>query len=410
VGHEPILPGVVKTICKTIITLPVAMSRNGLGASPYPRFSDSEMTARRRSLADEISKAGVEHVLVYGANRFGSAVQWLCRWPVTREAVVVFTPEERDTLFVQFRNHVRNAERIATEADVRWGGDSTIESVVAELESRGANGVGIGIIGQFPFGYWARLQSLAGDIVDLNAAYTRLRLVKSSEELDWVRTGARLTDLAIASLEEGAGPGMTETQLADLVERAYVAEGGTNHIHYYAATPMDAPRLGVPAQWPSDRRLTTGDALVCEISASFWDYPGQVLRTFTVGEEPNALYRDLHEVAQRTFDAIVSSLRPGVSASELVQALRIIEDAGFSICDDLVHGFVGGYLPPVLHDSSRASDAADFVLQAGMTVVVQPNVITPDGSAGVQTGELLLVTDGGAERLHATEPGMRRIG
>jgi Xaa-Pro dipeptidase len=385
------------------------MSRNGLRASPYPRFSDSEMTARRRSLGDEIGKAGVEHVLVYGANRFGSAVQWLCRWPVTREAVVVFTPGARDALFVQFRNHVPNAERIATEADVRWGGESNIESVVAELESRGATGVRIGIVGQLPYGYWVRLQSLAGDIVDLNPAYTRLRLVKSSEELDWVRTGARLTDQAIASLEDGARPGMTETQLADLVERAYVAEWGTNHIHYFAATPMDAPSLGVPAQWPSDRRLTTGDALVCEISASFWDYPGQVLRTFTVGEEPNALYRDLHDVAQRTFDAIVSRLRPGVRASELAQALGIIEDAGLSICDDLVHGFVGGYLPPVLHHSSPAGDA-DFVFQAGMTVVVQPNVITPDGSAGVQTGELLLVADGGAERLHATEPGMHRIG
>ena len=368
------------------------------------------MARRRQSLTDEMSKAGVEHVLVYGANRFGSGVQWLCRWPVTREAMVVFTPGARDTLFVQFRNHVRNAERIATEADVRWGGESIIESVVAELTSRGAGGVPIGIIGQPPFGYWARLSSLAGDLVDLNAAYTHLRLVKSSEELDWVRAGARLTDQAIASLEGGARPGMTEPQLADLVERAYVAEGGTNHIHYFAATPMDAPMLGVPAQWPSDRRLTAGDALVCEISASFWDYPGQVLRTFTVGEKPNALYRELHDVAQRTFDAIVSRLRAGVRASELAQALGIIEDAGFSICDDLVHGFVGGYLPPVLHHSSPPGDAADFVLQAGMTVVVQPNVTTPDGSAGVQTGELLLVSDGGAERLHATEPGMRRIG
>jgi Xaa-Pro aminopeptidase len=368
------------------------------------------MATRQRSLTDEMSKAGVDHALVYGANRFGSAVQWLCRWPVTREAIVVFTPEARDTLFVQFRNHVPNAERIATEADVRWGGESTIESVVAELESRGATGVRIGIVGQLPFGYWARLQSLAGEVVDLNAAYARLRLVKSPEELEWVRAGVRLTDQAIAALEDGARPGLTETQLADLVERAYVAEGGTNHIHYLAVTPMNAPSLGVPAQWPSDRRLTSGDALVCEISASFWDYPGQVLRTFTVGEEPTALYRDLHDVAQRTFDAIVSRLRPGVRASELVQALRIVEDAGFTVCDDLVHGFVGGYLPPILHDSSPAGDAADFVFQAGMTVVVQPNVITPDGSAGVQTGELLLVADGGAERLHATEPGMRRIG
>jgi Xaa-Pro dipeptidase len=355
--------------------------------------------------------AGIEHTLIYGANRFGSAVQWFARWPVTREALAVFTPGIQDTLFVQFRNHVRNAERIASEAKVRWGGDSIIESALSELEARGADGARVGIIGHPPYGYWARLQSFAGEIVDLNSTYTRLRLIKSHEELEWVRFGARLTDLAVESLVADARPGMTEIELGDLVERAYVAEGGTNQIHYFATTPMDAPDAGVPAQWPSDRRLGRGDALVCEISASFWDYPGQALRTFTVGEEANSLYRDLHDVAQRTFNAIVSRLRPGVRAGDLAQAFGIIEDAGFSTCDDLVHGFVGGYLPPVLHHMSRADKALkDFVFQAGMTVVVQPNVITPDGRAGVQTGELLLVTEGGPERLHSVEGGMRTIG
>jgi len=45
-----------------------------------------------------------------------------------------------------------------------------------------------------------------------------------------------------------------------------------------------------------------------------------------------------------------------------------------------------------------------------MTVVVQPNVVTRDGRAGVQTGELLLVTGQGPERLHAYPPGLRQIG
>jgi len=49
-------------------------------------------------------------------------------------------------------------------------------------------------------------------------------------------------------------------------------------------------------------------------------------------------------------------------------------------------------------------------LDAGMTVVVQPNVVTPDGRAGVQTGELLLVTDHGPERLHAFPQGLQRAG
>jgi hypothetical protein len=43
-----------------------------------------------------------------------------------------------------------------------------------------------------------------------------------------------------------------------------------------------------------------------------------------------------------------------------------------------------------------------------MMVVVQPNIVTRDESAGVQTGELLLVTDNGAERLHEYERGFLR--
>ena len=45
-----------------------------------------------------------------------------------------------------------------------------------------------------------------------------------------------------------------------------------------------------------------------------------------------------------------------------------------------------------------------------MTVVLQPNVITPDERAGVQTGELMLVTESGCESLHDYPRGFRRIG
>jgi hypothetical protein len=38
-------------------------------------------------------------------------------------------------------------------------------------------------------------------------------------------------------------------------------------------------------------------------------------------------------------------------------------------------------------------------------VVIQPNVVTPDGKAGVQTGEMVLITDNGIERLHTMPRG-----
>jgi hypothetical protein len=41
-----------------------------------------------------------------------------------------------------------------------------------------------------------------------------------------------------------------------------------------------------------------------------------------------------------------------------------------------------------------------MTLEAGMTVVVQPNVITKDERAGVQVGELVHITEHGFERVH----------
>jgi len=327
------------------------------------------MARRHEALAAVMGD--VDHLLVCGANRSGTAVGWLTRWPVTREAVVVVTPGERDVLYVGFYNHVPNARRIATEADVRW---------IGEFERPAGR---LGVIGR---------PARDGE-VDLNEAYTRLRLVKSGEEIAWIRHAARLTDAGVAALREAARPGVSEYELGAAIEAAWLPHGATTHIHYLAATPMAAPELCVPAQWPSDRRLRAGDALVFEISASWWEYPAQRLGTVFVDAEPTPLYRELLAEAEETFDAVVGRLRAGATAAELWEAA-----GGITIRDDLVHGFVGGYLPPVL---GARTPVPDFTLAAGMTVVVQPNVVTRDERAGVQLGELLLVTDDGFERLHA---------
>ena len=49
-----------------------------------------------------------------------------------------------------------------------------------------------------------------------------------------------------------------------------------------------------------------------------------------------------------------------------------------------------------------------MTLEENMTVVVQPNVITPDQKAGVQVGELIRVTKQGFERLHTAPRGFFR--
>jgi Xaa-Pro dipeptidase len=375
-------------------------------ASAYPRFSDAEMARRIAALDAVMAQREVVHAVVYGANRSGSAIGWLTRWPVTREAVVVHSPGLRPLLLVNFHNHVPNAVRIASDVDVRWAGERAIDTALTELRRRGASGARIGTIGPLDHRAYAGVAGL-GQAVDMNADYTRLRLVKSEEEIEWVRIAAEMTDDAVRALHASVAPGVSELDLADAVERAYVRRGGTSHIHYLAATPMSTPTVCVPAQYPTARALELGDVLLCEISASYWEYTGQLLRTLTVAADPTPLYRELHDVAEAALDAVAGRLRPGATAGDLVAASALIEDAGFTIRDDLVHGFVGGYLPPVLGTRSRQLAAVpDFTFASGMTVVVQPNIVTPDERAGVQTGELLLITDDGPQRLHDYERGL----
>jgi len=42
-------------------------------------------------------------------------------------------------------------------------------------------------------------------------------------------------------------------------------------------------------------------------------------------------------------------------------------------------------------------------------VVIQPNVVTLDGKAGVQTGEMVLITKDAIERMHAISRGFLEI-
>src|ERR671931_209320 len=127
------------------------------------------MERRHGALAAEMEAAEVEHVIGYGANRSGSVVGWLTRWPVTREALVVVTPGERDALLVDFYNHVPNATRIATEADVRWIGERAIETAISELRRRGAAGRPVAVIGPLPHAAHIALGDVTGRVVEMSA-------------------------------------------------------------------------------------------------------------------------------------------------------------------------------------------------------------------------------------------------
>ena len=211
----------------------------------YPRFSDGEMARRRAAMEAVLAEAGCDHLVFYGANRAGSSVQWLTQWPVTTEAVGVFSPGKRDALFLQYVNHPPLARKLADKAEiVEWGGESSIRKVIAELERRGARENKVAVIGPMNFDAHAALSARFGKVTNLNRAYVKLRRVKSAEELDWFRIGAWLSDRGMEGLHDAIKPGVSERELADAIERGYVGLGGTTGIHFIGTTSMQNPQVG----------------------------------------------------------------------------------------------------------------------------------------------------------------------
>lgn len=77
-----------------------------------------------------------------------------------------------------------------------------------------------------PFDQYHLLTGQVPVVADLNPGYTRMRLIKSAEELAVLRRGAALTDAAITALADALRPGATDHEVLARAEHAYVSLGG----------------------------------------------------------------------------------------------------------------------------------------------------------------------------------------
>lgn len=372
----------------------------------YPAFSDAEYERRYRAVRARMDSAGVSTLLLFGRGATPE-IHYLCNWQTTTEAWLVFPREGDSTLFVQLSNHLPNAKRMAIIEDVRFGGSSPVGSVdsvptVAEhLKERGLERARIGIVGGIPYQQYFRLAEALPDAqwMDFSGEMREQRQIKSGEEIERIRTAASLSDRSVAALVEKMRPGMREHELARIVDDAFMDDGGLSTVRFLISTSMHDARGGVPQQHLSPRVVQQGDVVVSELSASFWGYTGQVLRSFAIGEEPTPEYRDLHNVAQEAFEEVAGVIKDGTTIDEVLDAADVVTKRGYTIYDDFLHG--AGQLPPILRtrETSRGYPES-FRFKENMCLVIQPNVVTHDAMKGVQFGEMFRVTKTGLEPMH----------
>ncbi|MBT5798930.1 MAG: aminopeptidase P family protein [Alphaproteobacteria bacterium] len=368
-------------------------------------FRDDEYQNRWKMVEDTLRKQNLDSLIIYGAERAGTAIPWLTGWPVSAEAALIISLNAEPKLYVQYYNHVPQANNTAFHASVEWAGANTLHTMLARIAHIKAQK--IGVIGRMSMPMTKALEETGCSLSSLDSWYQNIRLIKSTSEINCLRLGAYFSDLAVKSIYQNVTPGMREHDLANLAENSWLHLGGQAHIRYFISTNMDNPDGMVPRQNATGRVISKDDLLVMEISGAFRGYAGQVLRSMSMRQNPASWVSEFHDVADNAFSAIASVLRPGCSMSEILDAASIIEENGFTTCDDLIHGFGGGYLAPILGSNSRpAGPIPDIKLAPNMAIVVQPNITDGSGLRGVQTGALFIITDTGAECLQHAPLGM----
>jgi len=373
------------------------------------RFSRDEM-ARRHELARGLMlELGLDHLVVFGnsgVNRHNHANHfWLSQWQDMHHCYLVVPREGDATLLVGLVNHVPNARELSDVPNVEWGGYEPGKTIAKLVSGRvGLVGVNATWSDGMPWQHYLDLRHL--DLVDVTREYASLRRIKSAEEIERLRGAAELSDLAITTLVEIAKPGTAETELVARVEESYRRRGGTTRITFLRSMPMDAPNGCLPAQNPSSRRLEKGDVIITEFSASLDGYSGQVHRPVFVQAEPTDEWLAMFDAARDAYERVTRGMTPGSTEGDVVRNASVLADRGYAIYDDLIHGYGTDYGPPLVDRScvqywnGGGEPPAGRTIEEGMTIVVQPNPITPDERMGLQLGALTVVRPDGAESLH----------
>ena len=368
-------------------------------------FRDQEYQERWDIVLSYLKQQKLDSLIIYGAERAGSAIPWLTGWPVTAEAVLIVSLDSDAKLFVQYYNHWPQAAATAYGVAVSWAGPETVQSILNRLSQ--INSRKVGVIGRIGLEMLNTIQDAGYSLTSLDKWYETIRLIKSPAEINCLKLGAYFSDLALKAIYENVTPDMSEHDLVALAENSWLGLGGQTHIRYFISTSMDKPDGMVPRQNATGRVIKKDDLLVMEISGAFRGYAGQVLRSMSMRREPANWVTEFHEVADNALSAISAVLKSGCTMHEIQDAAHIIEDYGFTTCDDLIHGFGGGYLPPILGSKSRpAGKTPETVLESGMALVVQPNITDGTGKRGVQTGALFVITETGAQCLQQSPSGL----
>jgi Xaa-Pro dipeptidase len=232
-------------------------------------------------------------------------------------------------------------------------------------------------------------------LADGSGIVKQLPRVKSPQEIAYIRAAGGTTAAGMRAAIEAATAGATDNQVAAAAHQAMIAAGS----EYPCGAPIvtTGPRSGIPHTTHRRIRIEPGDPVWIELAGCYQRYNAPLMRTVFVGQPP-AGARQLADASLASLDAVLATVRPGLTFNEVaVAGARALPLDDASIVFHQTSGYsIGLGFPP-----SWADDET-LVVQHGNQTVLEPGMVfhatmglRRNGQYGAVTSETIAVTEAG---------------
>lgn len=363
--------------------------------APFPEDEYRNRYDRAQSLMD---KEGLDALVVSEKNNywyFSGLISYQLDH-IQRPQICILPKAGKPRLIV-YGNDKAKAKALPWVGEVRAYTDVPFpEPMIAEsLKEMGLGETRIGFeLGDdqrlgFPANYLLRLTEALpkAEIKDGTMALTELRLIKSKQEIEFMRRACEISVKAYDRCLPQLHPGMTRREIADKLFISMIEEGAhprhPGFLMLNSSTRYD------------DRRYNQGDRMVADFGACYEGYYGDITRMAIFGE-PSDEHKKDHRMACDVIDRCFEAMQPGTPIAEISRvANRELARRGYQTVESpkrIGHGIgMARAEPPSLNEVEKE------IHRAGMILALEPKVRSE--KSAVHLEEDVLITEKGPEFL-----------
>jgi Xaa-Pro dipeptidase len=233
---------------------------------------------------------------------------------------------------------------------------------------------------------------------DQSELITKLRVVKSQEEIVYVKRAAELADNALDQAWKHTKAGASESKILAEMQRIVFEGGGDYPANEYI---IGSGHNALLCRYQSEKRnLSKQDQLSIEWAGTYKHYHSAMFRTIPIGKvDPKHI--KMHEACVEALTNCENKLKPGNIVGDVFDVhAKTFDDLGYNKSRMNACGYsLGSTFSPNWMDWPMLYTENPYIIQTGNIFFMHMILMDSENQLAMNLGETYLVTENGNKRL-----------